>query len=282
MMGRGHSLSGAAVALGATGAYTVTTGVPIDTALLVMVVATYAGSSLIPDLDSFTATVTKSFGIFGRALYYITNAISLTVYNLTKTRKDDDITNGHRTFTHTFIAAILFGLGSLALTSIPGTLNVFGIEYTWGQFNALLIMAFLLHLGTAGLFAPQLKKAKNTLGVLAPYILMAFSLLTTFIISRFLPVTEDTSYQWLAIIVSCGVLTHILGDLITKMGVPLLWPLKISGKRWYDISIPAAIRISAGGAFENKVLIPIFTLVCVAGIVIQVIAAFGLLPGTGA
>lgn len=277
MMGRGHSLSGAAVALGAAGAYTLSTGETINPALLAMGTAALAGAALLPDLDSYTATVTKSFGVFGRVLYYITNAVSLTIYNVTSTRKDDDKENGHRTFTHTIIAAILFGLGSFGLTSIPGELNFFGIDYTWGQFNALIIMAFLLHLATAGIFAPQIKKAKNKLGVLAPYILMAFSLITTFIISRFLPVGGDTSYQWLAIVVGVGVFVHILGDTITKMGTPLLWPIKISGKRWYDVSLPAAIRITAGGTVENAILIPAFTIIAIAGIVIQVLAASGVL-----
>lgn len=277
MMGRGHSLSGAAVALGAAGAYTLSTGQPIQPALLVMGTAALAGAALLPDLDSYTATVTKSFGIFGRVLYHLTNAVSLTLYNLTSTRKDDDKENGHRTFTHTIIAAILFGLGSFGLTSIPGQINFFGIEYTWGQLNALIIMAFLLHLATAGIFAPQIKKAKNKLGVLAPYILMAFSLITTFIISRFLPVTGDQSYQWLAIVVGVGVFVHILGDTVTKMGTPLLWPIKISGKRWYDVSLPAAIRITAGGTVENVILIPIFTIIAIAGIVIQVLSGAGVL-----
>ncbi len=276
MMGRGHSLSGAAVALGAAGIYSLNTGEPIHPALLTMGAIAFAGAALMPDLDSYTATVTKSFGFLGRILYYATNAISLFFYNITKTRKDDDIENGHRTFTHTIIASILFGLGSLALTSLPGELNFFGIEYTGGQFAALIIMAFLLHLGTAGLFAPQLKKAKNSLGILAPYILMLFSLITTFFISRFLPV-GDENYQWLAIVVTAGMITHILGDTITKMGTPLLWPIKIRGKRWYDISLPTFMRITAGGAVENKILIPIFTLVALFGIVVQFLFGFNVL-----
>lgn len=276
MMGRGHSLSGAAVWLGGIGAYTVSTGTPVDPAIAIMGTAVFSGASLLPDLDSYTATVTKSFGIFGRAFYYITNAVSLTVYNLTKTRKDDDITNGHRTFTHTIIFAILAGLAVLGLTSLTGDINILGIDYTWGQLSALIIMAFFLHLGTAGLFAPQIKKAKNKLGLLAPYILMVFSLGVTFAISRFLP-TDNTTYQWLAILVGVGVFVHILGDTITKMGTPLLWPIKISGKRWYDISLPSVFRIAAGGAVENMILIPVFIIVAVAGIVVQFLYGLGIL-----
>lgn len=276
MMGPGHSLSGAAIWLGVTAGYTISTGTPVDPAILVMGTAIVSGASLLPDLDSYTATVTKSFGIFGRIFYYIANAVSLTVYNLTKTGKDGDITNGHRTFTHTLVFAILAGLGVFGLTSLGGQVNLFGVEYTWGQLSALLVMAFFLHLGTAGVFAPQIKKAKNKLGVFAPLILMTFSLLVTFLISRFLP-TGDMTYQWLAILVGAGTFIHILGDTITKMGTPFLWPLKIRGKRWYDVSLPAAMRITAGGAVETKILVPLFTLTILSGIIIQVLFGFGIL-----
>lgn len=276
MMGRGHSLSGAAVWLGGTGAYTISTGNVIEPALVIMGTAVLSGASLLPDLDSYSATVTKSFGFMGRVFYYVTNAISMTIYNLTKTSRDDDKENGHRTFTHTTVFSILVGLAVLGLTSLTGNLSIFGIEYTWGQVVALIIMAFFLHLGTAGLFAPQIKKAKNKLGLLAPYILMVFSLGVTFAISRFMP-TENTNYQWLAILIGIGVFVHILGDTITKMGTPLLWPIKISGKRWYDVALPSAFRIAAGGAVENKVLIPLFMLVALAGIVVQFLYGFGIL-----
>lgn len=276
MMGPGHSLSGAAVWLGATAGYTLSTGTPVDPAILIMGTAVLSGAALIPDLDSYTATITKSFGIFGRIFYYVANAVSLTLYNLTKTSKDTDITNGHRTFTHTLVFSILAGLGVLGLTSLGGDVNLLGIEYTWGQLAALLVMAFCLHLGTAGLFAPQIKKAKNKLGVFAPLILMIFSLGVTFLISRFLP-TDGTTYQWLAILVGAGCLIHVFGDSITKMGTPFLWPIKIRRKRWYDISLPAALRITAGGAVETKILVPIFALVILTGIVIQSLFAFGLL-----
>ena len=276
MMGRGHSLSGAAIFLGATGAYTLSTGTPINPALLVMGTAVVTGAALLPDLDSFTATVTKSFGIFGRIFYYITNAVSLSLYMLTKTRKDEDKTNGHRTFTHTIIAAILFGLAALGLTSLPGSVQIFGSEHKNSEIAALVIMAFLLHLGVAGLFAPQLKKAKATFGLLAPYLIMVFTLIVTFVVAHFLP-NGEINYQWLAIAISVGVFIHILGDTVTKMGTPMLWPIKIRGKRWYDVSLPAFMRITAGGTVETVILVPIFTLVALTGIILQVLISFGLI-----
>lgn len=276
MMGRGHSLSGAAIFLGGSAAYSLSTGEPVHPAFLVMGTSVVAGASLLPDLDSFTATVTKSFGFFGRILYYLTNSLSMAVYTITKTSRDENKENGHRTFTHTLIGSILFGLLSLGLTSVPGSVDIFSQDTPLAEVFGLLIMAFLLHLATAGLFAPQIKKAKSKLGLLAPYILMVFSVLTTILVFFMLP-EHTVNYQWLAAGVTGGMIIHILGDTITKMGTPLLWPIKIRGKRWYDVSLPAFLRITAGGTVENAILIPIFILVSVAGIVLHVLINTGVL-----
>jgi membrane-bound metal-dependent hydrolase YbcI (DUF457 family) len=215
--------------------------------------AVFAGGALGPDLDSYSSTVTRSYGIFGRGLYYLINALSLFVYGITKTSRDEEKDNGHRLLLHTTVSAIVMGLLVLFLTSLGGSIPLFGKEYSIGQIAALCIMAFFLHLGLAGLFTKQIKKAKDTVG---PYILMTVSIIITFIVALFLPV--DKGYTWLAIVVAGGWFTHILGDTITKAGTPLLWPLKIRGKRWYDITLPAPMRITAGGDFELKYLTPLF------------------------
>jgi membrane-bound metal-dependent hydrolase YbcI (DUF457 family) len=273
MMGPAHSLSGAAVWLGGTAVYSYTTGTQIDPVILIMGTAVLAGAALGPDLDSYTSTVTRSFGIFGRLMYYVTNALSVTVHAMTRTRKDEPVENGHRTLMHTLVAAIAVGLISLTLTSLPGTVTIQGKDFLTGQLFALGIMAFFLHLGMAGLLSKQIKKAKKALG---SYLLMVASIIITIVIAYFLP-TEDTTYQWLAIVVGVGWLTHILGDTITKMGTPILWPLKIRGKRWYDIALPTPLRITAGGQFEMVILTPLFLLVIVAGAVVNTLIGMSIL-----
>lgn len=264
MMGRGHSLSGAAVWLGGTAAYTLVTGNPVDPAILIMGTTVFPGASLGPDLDSYTATVTKSFGIFGRIMYYMANAISILMYNLTKTRKDSDITNGHRTFMHTTVASILVGALTWFVTSLPGKVAFFGDRINVSELAALIIMAFFLHLAVAGLFAPQLKKAKKTYG---PYLLMAGSLVATFILAKLVVIPFPIhNYHWLAFVVAGGWACHIAGDTVTKMGTPFMWPLKIRGKRWYDVALPSGLRFTAGGDFEVKILYPLFTLIIAAGL----------------
>jgi membrane-bound metal-dependent hydrolase YbcI (DUF457 family) len=273
MMGPAHSLSGAAVWLGGSAAYTIITGTEIPPAILIMGTAVFAGAALVPDLDSYSATATKSFGIFGRLLYYIVNSLSMLIHGATRTKYDKPVENGHRTFMHTTVGAALLGVLTLVLTSLPGHTEIFGKQFATGQLFAIGIMFFFLHLGLAGLFSKQIKKAKKAFG---PYLLMLVSLAITVATAAFLP-TAHADYQWLAIVVAAGAFTHILGDTITKMGTPMAWPVKIRGKRWYDVSLPTPLRITAGGSFEMVILTPLFILVIAAGIVLHVLLYMGLL-----
>jgi hypothetical protein len=263
MMGRSHSLSGAGIFLVGSAVYQQSTQTPIDPAVLVMGTIVFAGAALAPDMDSYTATVTKSFSFVGRILYYLANMIGLFFYNITKTKYDEPKTNGHRTFFHTGISAILMGgLVGLA-TAAGGSTLIFGKEFSWGEIFALIIMAFCLHVALAGIFQTQLKKAKTGIG---PFILAAASLTVTVILSRFLPDPDNAgTYAWLGLAFGGGWLVHILGDLITKMGVPLFWPLKIKGHRWYDVSLPSFMRIEAGGTFEKVFLVPLFYVMIFGG-----------------
>lgn len=275
MMGRAHSLSGAGLWLAGSAAYSLTTGEQLHPTTVIMGTALVAGAALAPDLDSYTATVTRSFGIFGRVLYHLTNFISLGIYNITKTKRDADLENGHRTFTHTAVSALLAGVAVwLATTFIPGDTTIFGKNYANIEIASLLIMAFFLHLGLAGLFSKQIKAAKGAFG---PYAVMAASLVITAITAAFLPTGNNPINDYfIPFVVTAGLLIHILGDLITLKGVPFVWPLKIIGKRWYDVSLPSPFRIKAGGAFELSILTPIFVTLIVGGLTLHVLLGFGI------
>lgn len=276
MMGRAHSLSGAGLWLAGSAAYTLTSGVHLHPTIVVMGTALVAGAALAPDLDSYTSTVTRSFGIFGRIFYHLTNFISLGIYNVTKTKRDADLENGHRTFTHTAVSALLAGVGVWAATTlVPGTTELLGKDYANTDIISLILMAFFLHLGLAGLFNKQIKKAK---GIVGPYVLMAVSLVFTAITGIFLPTGDDgLSGYFFPLAVTTGLLIHILGDLITLKGVPFVWPLKVIGKRWYDVALPGPFRIKAGGAFELAVLTPIFILLIAGGLGLHILLGVGVI-----
>ena len=258
MMGRAHAMSGAAIALATTAI-----GVgPLDArttpvAVIAMYTIVVAGGALAPDLDSHSSTVVRSFGIFGKIGHEITNAISLLIYNITKTKYDGDKDDAHRTFFHTTAFAVLVGFLVSLISIIPGKTTIYDHEYANGQIGSIIAMWFFLHLGLAGLFDFALDARKK----FGPYLVMLASFGLTVLISRFLP--ENETYGWLGIAAGGGMLIHLLGDFITKMGVPILWPLKISGKRWYSVALPSFMRIKAGGAMEKYVLFPAFSIIAV-------------------
>lgn len=261
MMGKSHAMSASAVALGATAI-----GVgPLDAtttplSVIALYTAVMVGGSLWPDWDSHGSTVVRSFGIFGKGIHELVNGIGVLIYNLTRSRKDGRKEGGHRTFFHTFAAAVLTGLTISGLSSIPGNVTVLGRDFTIGQLCSLVIMWMFLHVGLAGLFEKTIKKAR---GMLSVYGVMAGSLAGTFLVAVNMP--ENENYWWLGIAAVAGIVIHMLGDMITKMGVPLLWPIPIIGKRWYDVSLPSFMRITAGGAVEKSVLFPIFVAITVVG-----------------
>jgi len=255
VMGPTHAMSGAAAYLSAASfAGTITaTFVTESPAVFVMGMLITSGAAIGADLDSFTSTVTNSFGFIGKPLHRAVNALSLTVYNATRTRYDQPKGNGHRTLFHTGIVAIAMALLVSFLGALGGAVEIRGNTFTWGQISSLIVMFIFTHLALAGLFE-QVRKAKKKYG---SYVMMAVSAVVTLVIASFLP--EDQTYPWIGACVGLGWFMHLLGDLITKMGVPLLFPLKIHGKRWYDVTLPSFMRIKAGGTFEKVFLFPALT-----------------------
>lgn len=56
-----------------------------------------------------------------------------------------------------------------------------------------------------------------------------------------------------------GNLTHCLGDDMTESGVPLWWPIKIKGQRWYRCHLlPEKLRLTTGTADEAEIVKWIF------------------------
>jgi membrane-bound metal-dependent hydrolase YbcI (DUF457 family) len=66
-----------------------------------------------------------------------------------------------------------------------------------------------------------------------------------------------------------GCFVHLLGDMITKNGVPILWPIPLGRRMWRMIGVPNGIAVKVGGPGEVFVLRTLFT-------IIAVLAVFGL------
>lgn len=257
MMGKTHVMSGAAFALSSAAfGFGPVQAATTPFAVVALYTAVLAGGSLWPDWDSKPSTVVRSFGIFGTMAHEFINAISVLVFSITRSRRDSHREGGHRTLFHTILFALFTGATISTLASLPQQVTILNKDFTLGQIFALLTMWAFLHVGIAGLFEKTIKKAR---GLLSVYGVMFASLAGTFLISYLMP--EKQTYWWLGLAATIGMIMHLLGDMITKQGIPMFWPIPIIGKRWYEVTLPSFLRIKAGGDFENMVLMPIFTLI---------------------
>ena len=260
MMGPSHALSGASAWLAGSWALDHYAGYG-QSPLAVAVGATVcAGAALLPDLDlsgkvtrnQGGATVARTFGVFSLFAAEVIEKVSLGIYTATKLRRDPRRTNGHRTFTHTLPFAGLVGWGTTALCGHYGKWAVVGI------------MFFMAGLALRGLFDRWAERA----GWL---IVMLSAAALAWLTAAHLP--GERGYPLLGFAVGVGCVIHLFGDMITKSGVPLLWPIPLNGRMWRMIAVPNGIAIRAGGPGEVFVLRTVFTIVAL-------LAAFGLFAPT--
>lgn len=93
-------------------------------------------------------------------------------------------------------------------------------------------------------------------------------LATYFTADRF-GVADPLHLSWLVGLgMAVGCLTHCLGDSLTLMGCPWLWPLPIAGETWAELRPPRCLRFRTGGRVERLIVLPTL-----------VVAAFLLIPG---
>jgi membrane-bound metal-dependent hydrolase YbcI (DUF457 family) len=72
-------------------------------------------------------------------------------------------------------------------------------------------------------------------------------------------------YPILGIALGVGGLIHILGDMLTSHGCPVLWPLPTGRKRrWRCFGLPDPMAVTVGGRVEVYVLRTVFWVVSVA------------------
>lgn len=273
VMGPTHAMSGAAAWLAAVAGGLVPglAGAPIPVVLAGTAVA--AGSALLPDLDcpgslstKDGSTVVRAFGWVGEIVGHSLTSISLGVYNLTASKFDKPRTNGHRTLTHTL--AFTAGLGAVVswAGSLTTEVSFAGQDWLVAHVVTWIAMFACLHLAMFGLAEKWVKKQRAKFGLIPLLVISAIG--TSATISH-LP---DTGLPWLGLAVGGGAVMHLFGDAITKMGVPILWPIPIHGKRWWDVTLPSMLRITAGGGFEKTLLLPGLSLA-------TIVLLFALLPG---
>lgn len=257
VMGPTHALSGAVAWLAGAGLTASMLDRPQSSKELAVYTAVCAGSALLPDLDCSGrvtanrggATVARTFGVVSLFLAECVEKFSLGVYLMTRTRKDGKRKNGHRTFTHTWVFAGLLGYGATLLVA------------RYGRPAMIAVLFLTVGLAVRGLMADWARRSGWLLTTLV-------SVSATFLALQVLPAGLD--YSLLGIAVGVGCLVHTIGDMITKAGCPVLWPVPIGRRLWFEFSLPDPIAVRAGGAFERGALMPLLGVGAVAAAVYQI------------
>lgn len=204
------------------------------------------GAALLPDIDHLEATISRALGPITRGVAWLVRGLSSAVYRATRTDRDGRGTGKHRYLTHTLCFSLLLGVLTAVLTAVGGPWAV----------GTVAVLAVLLAVKVLGWWV----LAAATAGVLLVSVLGD------------LPQLLAGMELKLGIAITLGCIVHILGDWITEAPVPMLWPLKIQGRRWYPCNAPAAVRFEVNSPTEVKLVFPAFV---VLGVLL-VPGAFGL------
>lgn len=215
------------------------------------------GASIGPDFDNSKSTAISSLGIVGRGISTLLRTIAVFIYSITRSKKDNPEPNPHRGFWHTILSTILLYFLILSVISIPTKVNINNNVYSIGFIMFFILLFGCIHLAIASLFGTFTKALKRK-GNIGTIISLIISLIITLFFIFVLP--KNTNYKWFPFMFSMGWLIHILGDTLTISGTPLLFPLKINGKRWWTIRLTP---IHANGTIEKCLIIPIFLLIII-------------------
>jgi membrane-bound metal-dependent hydrolase YbcI (DUF457 family) len=225
MMGRSHAASGWCVGLA------VAPLLGLDRLPQVLLFASVtAGWSLAPDLDHPGAVATRWGGWVTGWLSLMLRELSAWVFEGTRTPQDRDSEGTHRHLSHTFVFAAVVGTG----TSLGTWLS------PWWAVLVPVVVGTLLAARSLGRWVLVAGTVPAGWGLLAGGDVLS-------------PLSG-----WIGAAVGLGCVVHILGDALTRAGVPFLWPVPIRGQRWFRIGTPRCVRFAAGGDGERLVVFPVF------------------------
>ncbi len=232
MMGRSHAVSGVAGWVGLCAAGSLA-GADVAPSAVLIGAGVSAGFALLPDLDHPGSTVSRSLGPVTRLIGRTTSYVADKVQDWTCRCCKDPNTVAHRALTHTAVGALATG----ALVALAGARR--------GKRAARVVVFLAVALAVRGIVPT---KWRGTFGAaLAGAVAAALTA----------GLGPAAGWWWLGVPAGFGVLAHILGDGATKSAVPLLWPARIRGCRWYPCGSPRWLRFRTGGRRERWLVVPL-------------------------
>ncbi len=191
MMGTHHAISGAAAWVAVTSSAPYTLGLaPMPAQGVVIGSLVTAGAALLPDVDHHNGTIAHSAGPLTRGVAAAAGAAS----------------GGHRHGMHSLLAVAGFTAGSIALGHWHAVVPGFGSIPAGSALLLLALVAFAtkaLRISRGGTIKLWVTAAALVTAVLA---------------------LAPEQLEWLPLSVMVGVIVHLIGDMLTVGGVPLLWP----------------------------------------------------------
>lgn len=226
VMGPTHARMGAGAGLTLMATVPAALGHPASIPTQLVGALLCAGAAIVPDLDHPDATAARSLGPVTGLVARLLAGISGWTYRHTRTPYDSDRDGTHRALTHTGIGAVGAGALCAVTCALPGVVGT----------AAILLWLFLLAVFALRALPPRMGEGADMVQA-AALTALAWLLLP-----------DLSNAVWLGACVTVGCLVHDIGDAITYSGVPLFFPRKIRGQRWYPVRPPYGLRIAANGA----------------------------------
>ncbi len=216
MMGRTHAATGAAAWLAGCAA---AAAAGHDPSLYQVVVGTplAAYGAIWPDIDCPSSSVARSLGWPTKKLAEFVAWFGRRLHDSTRTRLDAPDRDGHRTITHT----VLFAALSVALFGVLGEHG--------GMWPPMVMTAFAAATALRALRVRGMRRYALAVAVAA--------------VGWLWPAPDG---WWLGWAIGGGALVHNLGDRMTNTGVPLAFPIKLAGRRWYKFKAARWCRFETG------------------------------------
>lgn len=216
MMGSTHAATGVAAWLVGCGAVAALGGEPSPYVIAVGT-SLAAFGAIWPDIDCPSSSVARSLGWPTVGLAKVFAWLSRRAYAATRTEIERPGRGGHRFLTHTVVFCVLSAVA-------------FGYLGQHGGLWAPLVMTVFA--AATALRALKVRGVKR-------YALAA----AVGVVAWYWPMPDG---WWLGWAIGGGALVHNLGDRMTNTGVPLAWPVKIRGRRWYKFRAARWFRFETG------------------------------------